>query len=267
MKLSGNTILITGGTSGIGLELAAQLSRRHNTVLVTGRDASKLHAVQQRLPDVHVYQSDVSDPADIAALFARITADFPALNVLFNNAGVMRMLRLDGRNGLGDIGREVEINLLGPMRMVEQFLPVLTAQPQAAIVNSSSGLAFVPLASAPIYCATKAAIHSFTQSLRVQLAGKRVKVFELAPPPTRTPLMDDFGSASYNSRSPGVMRVDRLVAAAIHGLEQDQAAIRPGVSALLYTMSRLAPTFILRQLSRPVARELGALAQAELASR
>jgi uncharacterized oxidoreductase len=267
MQLCGNTILITGGTSGIGLELATQLSRRHNTVIVTGRDARKLQVVQDRLPDVHVYQSDVSDPADIAALFARVTVDFPALNVLFNNAGVMRMLRLDGHNGLRDIGREVETNLLGPMRMVEQFLPILTAQPEAAIVNSSSGLAFVPLASAPIYCATKAAIHSYTESLREQLAHTRVKVFEVAPPPTGTPLMDDFGSASYNSRSRGVMRVDRLVKALMRGLEQDRPEIRPGVSTFLYAMSRLAPMFMLRQLSRPVARELGELAQAELASR
>jgi uncharacterized oxidoreductase len=262
MKLSGNTILITGGTSGIGLELAAQLSRRNNTVLVTGRDASKLRAVQQHLPDVYVYQSDVSDPAEIAALCPRVISDFPSLNVLFNNAGIMRMLRLDGQNGLHDIGREVETNLLGPMRMVEQFVPFFTAQPQAAIVNSSSGLAFVPLPSAPIYSATKAAIHSYTQSLRAQLESTHVTVFEVAPPPTSTPLMDTFGSASYNSRSRGVMRADRLVAAILHGLERDQLEIRPGVSTVLYAMSRTAPHFMLRQLSRPVAREL-----AELVSR
>ncbi len=256
MELSGNTILITGGTSGIGLELATQLSKRENTILVTGRDPHKLRELQQKLPGVHTYQSDVSDPAAIVSLYQRVTNDFPELNVLMNNAGVMRMLSLTGGHGLLDIGREIDINLLGPVRMVEQFLPFLKTKPHAAIINLSSGLAFVPLPSAPIYCATKAAIHSYTQSLRVQLQHTPVKVFEVAPPPTSTPLMDNFGSDSFNSRSPGVMNVDKMVRAALKGLEKDTYEIRPGASNILKVMSRLAPTLMLKQLSRPVAREL-----------
>jgi uncharacterized oxidoreductase len=256
MELSGNTILITGGTSGIGLELARQLSKRKNTIIVTGRDPHKLQEIQQAVPGVYPYQSDVSDPAAIATLYQRVTHDFPELNVLVNNAGVMRMLSLNGGHGVQDIGREIESNLLGPVRMVEQFLPFLTTQRQAAIINVSSGLAFVPLPSAPIYCATKAAIHSYTQSLRVQLQNTPVKVFEVAPPPTSTPLMDNFGSDSYNSQSPGVMNVDKLVRAALSGLTRDTYEIRPGVSNVLKVMSRLAPTLMLRQLSRPVATEL-----------
>lgn len=165
MELSGNTILITGGTSGIGLELAIQLSKRRNTVLVTGRDPQKLRKLQHTLPGVHSYQSDVSDPAAIVSLYQRVTNDFPDLNVLMNNAGMMRMLSLNGGHGVQDIGREIEINLLGPVRMVEQFLPFLTTKPHAAVINVSSGLAFVPLPSAPIYCATKAALHSYTPNL------------------------------------------------------------------------------------------------------
>ena len=256
MELSGNTILITGGTSGIGLELATQLSKRNNTILVTGRDRHKLREIQQTLPGVHTYQSDVSDPAAIVSLYQRVTHDFPDLNVLMNNAGEMRMLSLNGQHGVQDIGREIDINLLGPVRMVEQFLPFLTTKRQAAIINTSSGLAFVPLPSAPIYCATKAAIHSYTQSLRVQLHGTPVKVFEVAPPPTSTPLMDNFGSDALNSQSSGVMNVDKMVRAALRGLEKDTEEIRPGVSNVLKVMSRLAPTLMLRQLSRPVAREL-----------
>jgi uncharacterized oxidoreductase len=168
----------------------------------------------------------------------------------------MRMLSLNGGHGLQDIGREIDINLLGPVRMVEQFLPFLITKPHAAIINTSSGLAFVPLPSAPIYCATKAAIHSYTQSLRVQLQNTNVKVFELAPPPTSTPLMDNFGSDSFNSQSPGVMKVDKMVRAALRALEKNTEEIRPGVSNVLKVMSRLAPTLMLRQLSRPVAREL-----------
>ena len=256
MKMTGNTILITGGTSGIGLELATQLSQRDNTVLVTGRNPATLHEIGKRLPNIHTYQSDVSDSSAITTLYQKVTQDFPTLNVVINNAGIMRMLSLNGKNGLQDIGQEIEINLLGPVHMVEQFLPYLKTKQEAAIVNVSSGLAFVPLASAPIYCATKAGIHSYTQSLRVQLQGTSVKVFELAPPPTNTPLMDNFGSDTSNSSSRGVMKVDKMVSVAMKGLESDTYEIRPGVSNVLKLMSRLAPTFMLRQLSKPVEKEL-----------
>jgi uncharacterized oxidoreductase len=256
MKLSGNTILITGGTSGIGLELATQLSRRNNTILITGRDVRKLDELQSTLPSIHTYQSDVSDPTAIASLYQRITNDFPDLNVLINNAGIMRMLSLNGQHGMLDIGREIEINLLGPVRMIEQFLPFLTTKHHAAIINTSSGLAFLPLPSAPIYCATKAALHSYTQSLRIQLQDTSVKVFELAPPATSTPLMEHFGSDSFNNQSPGVMNVDKMVRATMRSLERDTYEIRPGTSNILKVMSRLAPTFMLRQMSRSVAHEL-----------
>lgn len=256
MKMTGNTILITGGTSGIGLELATQLSERDNTVIVTGRDPATLSEIRKSLPNVHTYQSDVSDPAAITLLYQKVTQDFPTLNVVINNAGIMRMLSLSGKNGLQDIGQEIEINMLGPVRMVEQFLPYLKTKQDAVIVNVSSGLAFVPLASAPIYCATKAAIHSYTQSLRVQLQGTSVKVFELAPPSTSTPLMDNFGSDTFNGSSQGVMKVNKMVSVAMKGLESDRYEIRPGISNVLKLMSRLAPQFMLRQLSRPVAKEL-----------
>jgi len=256
MKMTGNTILITGGTSGIGLELATQLSKRNNTVIVTGRNPATLSEIRKSLPSIHTYQSDVSDPTAIPLLYQNVTQDFPTLNVVINNAGIMRMLSLSGKNGLQDIGQEIEINMLGPVRIVEQFLPYLKTKQDAAIVNVSSGLAFIPLATAPVYCATKAGIHSYTQSLRVQLQGTSVKVFELAPPPTSTPLMDNFGSDTFNGSSQGVMKVDKMVSVAIKGLESDTYEIRPGVSNVLKLMSRLAPHFMLGQLSKPVAKEL-----------
>lgn len=256
MKMTGNTILITGGTSGIGLELATQLSKRNNTVIVTGRSLVTLDELQERFPNIHTYQSDVRNPEAILTLYHKVTQDFPALNVIINNAGIMRMLSLNGKNGLQDIGQEIEINMLGPIRMVEQFLPYLKTRPDAAIVNISSGLAFLPLASAPVYCAAKAGIHSYTQSLRVQLQGTNVKVFELAPPPTSTPLIDNFGSDTSTRSSQGVMKVDKMVSVAIKGLESDAYEIRPGVSNVLKLMSRLAPAFMLKQISKPVAKEL-----------
>ena len=256
MKLSGNTILITGGTSGIGLELARQLSQRQNTILVTGRDPKKLREIQEHFPGVQTYQSDVSDPAAIASLYQRVTNDFPDLNMLINNAGVMRTLSLGGEHGLQDIGREIEINLLGPVRMVEQFLPFLKTKPHATIINTSSLFASVPLASAPIYSATKAALHSYTQSLRVQLHNTTVNVFEFAPPGTSTPLIENLGSDSINSNSPVVMKVDKMVSVALKRLEKDSDEIRPGMSNVMKWMSRVVPNFILKQVNKSVAEEL-----------
>ena len=166
MKLEKRTILITGGSSGIGLELAKQLLGRQNTVIVTGRDPAKLDAAKRTLAGLHTFVSDASDPAAIATLHRDVLGQFPKLDTLINNAGIMRNLNLNQDRDLTDVTREIEINLSGPVRMVQQFLPHLKTRPDALIVNVSSGLAFVPLPLSPVYCATKAAIHSFTQSLR-----------------------------------------------------------------------------------------------------
>ncbi len=251
MKLSGNTILITGGTSGIGFELAARLLKLGNTVIVTGRDPDKLEETQRKLPGIHLFQSDVSDPKAIPLLFDAVINKFPELNVLVNNAGIMRKINLhDTGNGLENICREIETNLMGPVRMVKQFLPHLNAQKTAAIVNVSSGLAFVPFPIAPIYCATKAGLHSFTQSLRVQLKHTRIEVFELAPPATQTPLLT--GDFSEDLKSASAMNVAKLVDQAINGLKADRLEIRPGLSNVLKLLSRVAPQFILNRLSKPV---------------
>lgn len=188
MKLQKRTVLITGGTSGIGLELAKQLLERGNTVIVTGRNQEKLDTAKRTLPSVHTFKSDVSDPAAIMALHASVMAQYPALDTLVNNAGIMRNLNLNQDRGLDDVTREIEINLSGPVRMVQQFLPHLKTRKGALIINVSSGLAFVPFPLSPVYSATKAAIHAFTQVLRVQLRGTNVTVIELAPPGVETPL-------------------------------------------------------------------------------
>lgn len=248
MRLSGNTVLITGGTSGIGYEFAAQFLKRGNTVIVTGRDEGSLEQARKSLPGVNTFQSDVSDWKAIPLLFDSVTKKFPSLNVLINNAGIMRKINLLDRGiDLEDISREIDTDLTGPVRMVKQFLPHLKAQEFAAIVNVSSGLAFVPLPIAPIYCAAKAGVHSFTQSLRVQLKNTRISVFELAPPTTRTPLFSKDMEAPKDVR---MMDVSEMVAQAIKGLEKDHLEIRPGMSNILKLMSRVAPQFILKRLSR-----------------
>ena len=248
MKLSQKTILITGGTSGIGLELAKQLLARGNTVIVTGRDQEKLDAAQRSLPGLETFRSDVSDPAAIAALHAGVLARFPKLDTLVNNAGIMRNLDLNQDRDLNDVTREIETNLSGPVRMVQQFLPHLKTRPDALIVNVSSGLAFVPLPLSPVYCATKAAIHSFSQSLRVQLDGTSVTVIELAPPGVETPLFR--GEFAEEMKGQKAMPVPELATKALAGIEAGKLEIRPGQSNLLKLMSRVAPRFMLGQMAK-----------------
>jgi uncharacterized oxidoreductase len=246
MKLEKRTILITGGTSGIGLELAKRLQQRGNTVIVAGRDQEKLDAAKSALPGVHVFKSDVSDPAAIVALHDAVLTQFPALDTLVNNAGIMRNLNLNLARDLNDVTREIEINLSGPVRMIQQFLPHLKSRRDAVIVNVSSGLAFIPMPISPVYCATKAAIHSFTQSLRVQLEGTGITVIELAPPGVETPLFR--GEFADEMRGQKGMEVKVLVDKAIAGIEAGKLELRPGLSNVLKVMSRIAPQFMFNQM-------------------
>ncbi|WP_242098138.1 SDR family NAD(P)-dependent oxidoreductase [Sphingomonas sp. CROZ-RG-20F-R02-07] len=248
MKLKGKTILITGGSSGIGLELAKRLLERGNVVMVTGRDQEKLDAARKAAPGLHVFQSEASDPAAIIALRDAVLAKFAALDVLVNNAGIMRNLNLNQERDLLDVTREIETNLNGPVRMVQAFLPHLKSRKDALIVNVSSGLAFVPMPISPIYCATKAAIHSFSQSLRAQLANTSVTVIELAPPGTETPLFRGEFEKEYQGQK--AMSVQVLVGKAINGIEAGKLEIRPGLSNVLKAMSRLAPSFMFKQLAK-----------------
>ena len=247
MKLVHRTVLITGGTSGIGLELARQLLQRGNTVVVTGRDQVKLANVAQALPGIHTFQSDVSDPEAIMALHEAVLSRFPALDVLVNNAGIMRNIKLNEERDLVDLTREIEVDLSGPVRMIQQFLPHLRTRPGALIVNVSSGLAFIPLPAAPVYCAAKAGLHSFTQSLRLQLQGTGVRVVELAPPGVETPLFRGEFAAETRGQKP--MSVQVLATRAIAGIEAGKLEIRPGLANVLKAMSRVAPQFMLKQMA------------------
>ena len=248
MKLTGKTILITGGTSGIGLGLAELLLKRRNIIIVTGRDRHKLDAVRQTLPEVHCIQSDASDPTAIESLRRDLLLRFPVLDVLINNAGIMRNLNLNEEHDLVDVTREIEVNLSGPVRMVQSFLPHLKTRREALIVNVSSGLAFVPLHLSPVYCATKAGIHSFSQSMRAQLAGTSVTVVELAPPGTETPLFRGEFEKQYRGQK--AMSVKKLVDQAVAGIEAGKLEIRPGLSNVLKIMSRIAPEFMFKQLTK-----------------
>ena len=248
MKLKNRTILITGGTSGIGYELARQLLARGNTVIISGRDERRIADAKQRLPGLHGFVSDVADAASIAALHAAVTARFPELDVLINNAGIMRNLDLTQARALIDVTQEIDVNLRGPMQMVQQFFPHLRSRGSSAIINVSSGLAFVPLAISPIYSASKAALHAYTRALRVQLAGSGVQVFELAPPAVETKLLR--GEFEAELKGTQGMPADELVRRAIADMERGREEIRPGLANVLKAMSRIAPEFMFRQMTK-----------------
>ena len=256
MELKNNTILITGGTSGFGFEFAKRLLELGNTVIVTGRDPVKLASAKKALAGLHTLQSDVSSPKEIADLYEQVTAQFPKLNILINNAGQMRRMSLhDTSIGLRDITREVEINLMGPIRMVQAFLPHLKRMQSAAILNVTSGLALVPFPIAPIYGATKSGLRSYTKSLRVQLKNTKIKVFELIAPASNTPLNDQFlGMDGFDAKR--MIAPEKIIDAAIKGLENDKYEIYPGVARVLLIMSRVAPGFMLKQLSKAGAKEM-----------
>ncbi len=263
MKLEDSTVLITGGTSGIGLEIATQLLAKGAKVIVTGRDQAKLDETKRALPSVHTIKSDVADPKAIDALFQTISSQYPETNILINNAGIMRKLNVhdENSNDLVDFTKEIETNLMGPLRMTKRFLPFLKQKKTAAIVNVSSGLAFVPFAISPVYSATKAGLHSFTQALRIQLKYTNVKVFELAPPGTETPL---FRGKEFSDVELGGMKgmdVKVLAKAAIDGLEKDSLEIRPGLANALKWMSRVAPGFAANMLGKSAESMLASTKQ------
>ncbi|MCW6512755.1 SDR family oxidoreductase [Lichenifustis flavocetrariae] len=248
MKFTARTILITGGSSGIGLELAGQLLARGNVVVITGRSKQALEDAQRRFPGLHAFPSDVSNAADIRALHDAVTARFPRLDTLVNNAGIMRIVKLGEDRPLEDVTQEIDVDLTGPIRMVQQFLSHLRSRPNALIVNVSSGLAFVPFPISPVYSAAKAGLRAYTRCLRVQLGGTNVTVVELAPPLTDTPLFTaEFGAHLKGQTG---MAVDVLVRRAIAAIEAGQTEIRPGQSNILKIASRLAPELIFQQLSK-----------------
>ena len=190
MNPTGNTILITGGGSGIGRGLAEALHALGNQVVIAGRRRQALDSTTAANPGMKSLNLDIEDPAAIRAFAAQAAADFPSLNVLINNAGIMRPEKLLAQQpDLADAEALVTTNLLGPIRLTAALLPLLQRQPRSTILNVSSGLAFLPLALTPTYCATKAAIHSYTLSLRYQLRATQIEVLELIPPYVATPLM------------------------------------------------------------------------------
>jgi uncharacterized oxidoreductase len=253
MNLSENTILITGGSSGIGFEMAKEFVKRNNKVIITGRNEQKLQEVQEKLDGVVAIKSDVSNPDDIKKLYKQIEKEFPDLNILINNAGVMFTINLqDHKLAANDLTKEFDINVKGTIWMNDAFLPLLKGKKNSATVTVSSGLAFVPLPISPVYCATKAALHSYTLSLREQLRNTNVNVFELAPPATETELLAGFNEEDMKGITS--MSVQTMVADFLKGFSKNTYEICPGQASQLKFMSRYFPGFILKQMSKTVDR-------------
>jgi uncharacterized oxidoreductase len=244
MKITGRTILITGGSAGIGLAFALKFLELGNQVIVTGRRQTVLDEVKAKYPKLHTIQGDVADPAQIVSLATRVKAEYPRLDVLMNNAGIMlhKNLKVPATD-LDGLMVEMNINLGGVIRMTSAFIVILTAN-KGTVINVSSALAFVPLPSAPIYCATKAAIHSYTQSLRFQLEETGVEVIELMPPAVKTELSADIAEGDGIT----LMTTNELVKQFFVLLRKGALEIRPGQAKQLALLRRLAPDFINRQL-------------------
>ena len=188
MKVSGNTILITGGASGIGLALAERFYKKGNEIIICGRREDKLADAADKMPGVHTRVGDVADASERETLMEWAAREFPALNVLVNNAGIQRSVDLTQQEDWQQTRSEIAINLDAPIHLSRLILPHLAGKAGAAILNVTSGLSFVPLANVPVYCATKAALHSFTLSLRHQLRDKGIEVIEIIPPAVDTDL-------------------------------------------------------------------------------
>ena len=221
MKMTDNTILITGGGSGIGRGLAEAFHHLGNQVIIAGRGQKSLDETTAANLGMRSVQLDVADPKSIQSFGASAERDYPSLNVLINNAGIMRPEKLlEQSSDAHDAERHIATNLLGPMRLTAALLPLLKKQSRATIMNVSSGLAFVPLAMTPTYCATKAAIHSYTQSLRYQLRSTNIGVIELIPPYVQTTLMGD-----RQAEDPNAMPLDEFVHE-VMSILQDQPDVK-----------------------------------------
>lgn len=242
-----NTILITGGASGIGYEFAKQLCKT-NTVIIVGRNKQKLEKAKEELKDIHIFECDVANPTEIEALYEKISVQFPNLNVLLNNAGIMKRIDLQKELDYKSLTEEITINLNAPIYMSTKFLPLLQKQKNASIINISSALGFVPMSILPVYCASKAALQSFTKSLRIQLKNTNVSVFDIAPSMTKTALVDLFSKEEQKHIK--IITTSEAVTNSLKEILKGNKEIGVGQGNALKFLSRFLPNFALNMLNK-----------------
>jgi len=245
MKTTQNTVLITGGSAGIGFEIAKLLSEKGNHVIIVGRNEERLHQAAAKLTNVTAIAGDVSNSADVEELVATLQKDFPALNIVINNAGRALVYELGANaNSFENATDEIQTNYLSVINLTEKLLPLLQQQPEAAVVNVTSVLALVPAVSVPTYSASKAALHSFSQILRYTLAkSTNVKVFELMPPLVNTEFSKEIGGEKGISP---LAVAERFVSA----LENDEYEIHVGGTADIYKLALSSPQQALQVLNQ-----------------
>ncbi|GAB3165773.1 SDR family oxidoreductase [Telluribacter humicola] len=254
MQTTKNTILITGGSSGIGLAMAEVFVKAGNEVLICGRSESKLSEAKQKLPQLHTRVCDVAKKAERQELYQWAISEFPHINMLVNNAGIQREIDfLTGAAELDDEESEIETNLTASIHLCALFIPhFLTQKTECAILNVTSGLAFIPLKIVPVYCATKAALHSFSISLRSQLAKTNVRVFEIAPPIVKTDLHREAKARTQAQRG---IPASEVADATLKALQNNQYETIVGRAKALKGASRIAPGFFHKLLNKVATGE------------
>ena len=249
MKINGNTILITGGATGIGFELAQAFVKEGNDVIICGRREHKLKDAKSKLPQIHTRVCDLSKEKEREALYNWVKSDFKGINILVNNAGIQRMV--DFKKGIINLSEgenEIDINLTAPINLSAYFIPDLLKQKDSAIINVSSGLAFVPIAVMPVYCATKAAMHSFSLSLRHQLKETSIKVFEVIPPTVDTEL--DKGARDERGQEDKGIPPSEVAKETLKSLEKDEYEIAIGMAQNLRMGARNNPEKIFQGINQ-----------------
>lgn len=244
MKLSGNTILITGGSSGIGLEMTKQFRALNNTVIICGRNQETLLQAQRQFPGIHIYTCDLSIAKDRIKLLTWLAAHHPQLNILINNAAIVHRENFTTDPAAYDKAvKEIETNLTAPIHLIHLLLPLLRQQSSAAILNITTGLVYTPRTLYPIYNATKAALHSFTMVLREQIKPDSIEIIEVLFPVVNTPW--------HKGTAPKIaIHPQEAVEKMLNGIKKKQTEIRVGAVQLLYYLNRLAPRFAFKKINQ-----------------
>jgi uncharacterized oxidoreductase len=246
-RITNETVLITGGSSGIGFEMAKKLVEKGNTVIICGRSEKKLAQCKAKVPQLHTIQCDITSEKDRKDLFHNVQNRFPDLSIFVNNAGIVKRYYLEDSNSIeSHILDELHTNYTAPVFLTKLFLPIIKKN-RGTFVNVTSGLAFVPLHIQATYCATKAALHSFSQSIREQLKKSNVKVIEIAYPAVDTPFQNGESTVE-------MIKAETAAEEAINGLEHEKELILVKKSALLYTLSRIMPRKVFQILNRAVPK-------------
>ena len=242
------TIFITGGGSGIGMGLAAAFHARGATVIIAGRTRSSLEAVVAKHPGMEIEEIDVADAALVSACATRIAERHPSLSMVVNSAGIQNLIDFASDTPISseNIAQEIDINLKGLIMVSNAFLPLLKRQPRARLILVGSGLGFIPLTAAPIYSATKAAVHSFAISLRRQLRGTNVQLIEIIPPVVETAL-----HRGQSRKPPNAMPLNQFVAEAMSGLTQGRDEIAVSLAKVLRIAHRIVPKLFLNIVNKP----------------